>query len=81
MRHHLFLHYEWLLQNLEKDFIRTNMQKTVRKYLHSCKIWLTLSCRTHISAVGRSEDHGGQVVIQGFTYISGKMEGRGLRNP
>ena len=29
MRYHLFLHYEWFLQNLGKDFIRTNMQTTV----------------------------------------------------
>ena len=25
MRYHLFLHYEWFLQNLGKEFIRTNM--------------------------------------------------------
>ena len=31
MRYHLFLHYEWFLQNLEKDFIRTNMHTTVCK--------------------------------------------------
>ena len=29
MRYHLFLHYGWFLQNLEKDFIRTNMHTTV----------------------------------------------------
>ena len=29
MRYHLFLHYEWFLQNLGKDFIRTNMHTTV----------------------------------------------------
>ena len=43
--------------------------------LHSCKIWLTLSNRSYIGAFGRSQDHGGQVIIQGFTYIPGKMEG------
>ena len=29
MRFHLFLHYGWFLQNLGKDFIRTNMHTTV----------------------------------------------------
>ena len=29
MRYHLFLHNGWLLQNLEKDFVRTNMHTTV----------------------------------------------------
>ena len=29
MRYHLFLHYGWFLQNLEKDFIRTNRHTTV----------------------------------------------------
>ena len=29
MRYHLFLHNEWFLQNLGKDFIWTNMHKTV----------------------------------------------------
>ena len=29
MRYHLFLYYEWFLQNLRKDFIQTNMQTTV----------------------------------------------------
>ena len=29
MRQHLFLHYGWFLQNLEKGFIRTNMHTTV----------------------------------------------------
>ena len=31
MRYHLFLHYGWFLQNLGKDFIRTNMHTTVIK--------------------------------------------------
>ena len=30
MRYHLFLHYGWFLQNIEKDFIRTNMHTTVK---------------------------------------------------
>ena len=29
MRYHLFLHYEWFLQNLGKDFIRINVHTTV----------------------------------------------------
>ena len=29
LRHHLFLHYGWFLQNLGKEFIRTNMHTTV----------------------------------------------------
>ena len=29
MWYHLFLHYGWFLQNLGKDFIRTNMHTTV----------------------------------------------------
>ena len=29
MRYRLFLHYGWLLQNLEKDFIGTFMHTTV----------------------------------------------------
>ena len=29
MRYHFFLYYGWVLQNLRKDFIRTNMQTTV----------------------------------------------------
>ena len=29
IRYHLFLHYGWFLQNLGKDFIRTNMHTTV----------------------------------------------------
>ena len=29
MRYHLFLHYEWLLQNLGKEAVRTNMHTTV----------------------------------------------------
>ena len=32
MRYHLFLHYGWFLQNLGKDFIRTNMHTTVPRY-------------------------------------------------
>ena len=31
MRYHLFLHYGWFLQYLEKDFIRTNMHTSVCK--------------------------------------------------
>ena len=30
MRQRLFLHYGWFLQNLEKDFIQTNMHITVK---------------------------------------------------
>ena len=29
MGYHFFLYYRWLLQNLRKDFIRTNMHTTV----------------------------------------------------
>ena len=29
MRYHFFLYYEWFLENLRKDFIRTNMHTTV----------------------------------------------------
>jgi hypothetical protein len=29
MRYHLFLHYGWFLQNLGKNFIRSNMHTTV----------------------------------------------------
>ena len=29
MRYHLFLHYGWFLQNIDKDIIRTNMHTTV----------------------------------------------------
>ena len=29
IRYHLFLHYGWFLQNLEKDFIGTNLHTTV----------------------------------------------------
>ena len=29
MRYHLFLHYGWFFQNLEKDFIRTDMHMTL----------------------------------------------------
>ena len=29
MRHHFFLHYEWSLQNLGKEAVRTNMHTTV----------------------------------------------------
>ena len=29
MRYHKFLHYGWLLQNLGKDFIQTNVHTTV----------------------------------------------------
>ena len=32
MRYHLFLHYEWFLQNLEKDFIRINMHTTEMQF-------------------------------------------------
>ena len=31
MRYHLFLHYEWFLQNLGKNCIRTNMHTTVTR--------------------------------------------------
>ena len=31
MRYCLFLHYVWFLQNLEKDFIQTNMHTTAVK--------------------------------------------------
>ena len=30
MRYHLFLQYGWFLQNLGKDFIRTNIHTTVK---------------------------------------------------
>ena len=29
MRYHLFLHYGWFIQNLEKDFVSTNILTTV----------------------------------------------------
>ena len=29
MKYHLFLHYGWFFQNLEKDFIRTDMHMTL----------------------------------------------------
>ena len=29
MRYHFFLYYEWCLQNLRKDFIRTNMHNCI----------------------------------------------------
>ena len=32
MRYHLFLHYGCFFQNLEKDFIRTNMHTTVIQF-------------------------------------------------
>ena len=40
MRYHLFLHYGWFLQNLGKDFIRTNMHTTVHgfKKVHSTSV-------------------------------------------
>ena len=37
MRYHFFLYYEWFLQNLRKDFIRTNMHTTVRNWLFRFK--------------------------------------------
>ena len=42
MRHRLFLHYGRFLQNLDKDFIRTNMDTTVcvKKKLSSHEIYL-----------------------------------------
>ena len=46
MRYHLFLHYGWFLQNLGKDFIRTNMHTTVGSKelgiyeLESCPIFI-----------------------------------------
>ena len=33
MRYHLFMQYGWFLQNLGKDYIRTNMHTTVPKYI------------------------------------------------
>ena len=40
MRYHLFLHYVWFLQNLGKDFIRTNMHTTVSYTLFFwARIW------------------------------------------
>ena len=39
MRYHLFLQYEWFLQNLEKDFIRTNMHTTVSWVVKSLKLF------------------------------------------
>ena len=40
MRYHLFLQYGWFLQNLGKDFTRTNMHTTVAliKLQYDCKI-------------------------------------------
>ena len=35
MRYCLFLNYGWFLQNVEKDFIRTNMHKSVYFVLFS----------------------------------------------
>ena len=40
MRYNLFLQYRWFLQNLGKDFIRTNMHTTVFKR----KNWWGNSC-------------------------------------
>jgi hypothetical protein len=38
MRYHLFLQYGWFLQNLGKDFIRTNVHTTVGNALvYYCK--------------------------------------------
>ena len=66
MRYHLFLHYGWFLQNLGKDFIRTNMHTTVLLeipcYIYNvhkigvvyyCRegIWLTLSIRRKLSEI------------------------------
>jgi hypothetical protein len=34
MRYHLFLQYEWFLQNLGKDFIPTNMHTTVLVFVN-----------------------------------------------
>ena len=36
-RYHFFLHYGWFLQNLGKNFIRTNMHTTVK--LEKKSIW------------------------------------------
>ena len=40
MRYHLFLHYWWFLQNLEKGFILTNMHTTV----YCKKVPRTIEC-------------------------------------
>ena len=37
MRYHLFLQYGWLIQNLGKHFIRTNMHTTATKLLLNSK--------------------------------------------
>ena len=47
MRYHLFLHYGWFLQNLGKDFIRTNMHTTVRQ--HGCSGCLHLQFLRDVS--------------------------------
>ena len=46
MRYHLFLQYGWFLQNLGKDFIRTNMHTNVgilasaALYIHTCYTYI-----------------------------------------
>ena len=41
MRYHFFLYYRWFLQNLRKDFFRTNMHTTVSLILSQSSIVLT----------------------------------------
>ena len=38
MRYHSFLHYGWFLQNLGKDFIRTNMHMTVHTNMQATEM-------------------------------------------
>ena len=42
MRYHLFLQYGWFLQNLGKDFIRTNMHTIVAQFSNRAKSGIVL---------------------------------------
>jgi hypothetical protein len=43
MRYHFFLYYGYFLQNLRKDFIRTNMHTTVHQKANAINVRLTFS--------------------------------------
>jgi hypothetical protein len=60
MRYNFFLYYGWFLNNIRKDFIRTNMHTTVcRFHLISVKEFLSQMS----TGVGRVDNNGQSLVI------------------
>ena len=63
MRYHLFLHYGWFLQNLEKDFIPSIMHTTVGSFVLKGGSGIHFYTDLHFTTTSKEVKKGNYLIV------------------